>query len=126
MKKTVMTGVGLLLIFGLGGCQTTITQPPKAYTCDWCGIAFYVALNPGAVEWGDPCHPAAWSSNPFMNALSETLSPGSTTPCAYRVRAKTNLISDKAGHNFCSLRCLNSYLASKDIKESRQRIIRGE
>ncbi len=41
-------------------------------------------------------------------------------------RAKTNLISDEQGHNFCSLKCENAYLASKDIKEKRNRIIIGE
>lgn len=30
------------------------------------------------------------------------------------------------GYSFCSLRCMNSYLASKDVKEERKRIIRGE
>ena len=83
---------------GGGGCVTT--RAPMSYTCDWCGQLFYVASNPGVEEW------AYTPQGP--------------------IRAKTNLIKDEQGHNFCCLKCQNAYLASKDIKEQRSRTITGE
>jgi len=43
-----------------------------------------------------------------------------------RVLARTSHIGDEEGHNFCSLKCKNAYLASKDVKERRTRKIEGE
>ena len=95
--------------------MTTYPQP-KSYTCDWCGQTFFVASNPDVEEWGDPCHPGPL---PWPNTRIRY-------QCPNAVRAKTHLITDDEGQNFCSLKCKNSYLASKDIKEKRSRKIQGE
>ena len=69
------------------------------YTCSWCG------KNVTLLENGNSRQLATHKAAHRRGELS---------------------IRDEEGNDFCSLRCKNSYLASKDIKEQRIRIIHGE
>lgn len=79
------------------GCATTSHWHRE---CDWCG------------KWYD-------------NSEAHRLKP-MTEEQWLRKYPRSQVITDKEGHDFCSLRCKNSYLASKGIKEQRTRIIYGE
>ncbi len=69
---------------------------PRAYTCDWCSNAFWVSSSGFKYEDGE------------------------------RKVVRKSVIRDTTGNVFCSLKCQNAYLASKDIKEERSRLIQGE
>jgi hypothetical protein len=113
----------LLLVSGISGAGCVSGRgragvPPTAYTCDWCGQVFYIQHDPASVT-SDSLYYTGESLRPEVAGLF------GGQPRA-KVRAKTNLIRDEKGHNFCSLKCQNAFLASKDIKEERKRVIIGE
>ena len=97
-----------------------------AWYCDWCKAAFdgqavsitapYVKesgrdalVNP--VDWG-------WGVDKDAEKAVSVLFFPKNKNDGKKITAD--------GYRFCSLRCLNSYMASKDIKEDRRRIIYGE
>lgn len=118
--------VVLCLIGSMLGCAST--QPgSREYSCKfyrecaWCKAKFdvqLVSISAPTVEKQDnfnDIHTWWWADESAANKQTEGL---------YQQKWPSQFVTD--GYQFCSLRCVNSYLASKDIKEKRYRIIEGE
>ena len=110
MKHVVLIVSLAILSLCIGGCRAV--ELPATHVCDWCGKTFCIASD----------------SNPESILVAEKVAGYSAAHTAggQTAGAKTKVITDAEGHEFCSLRCENAYEASKGIKEQRTRTITGE
>ena len=110
---TLLKYAALCAILGvLSGCAT---QQSSRTACAWCKA---------------PIENNVYSYDMVLKTVTEQRTIGSADTQAaanevIRQEIAKNGIS-KDGYLFCSLRCLNSYTASKGVKEQRVRNITGE
>ena len=128
MKRKSVLILALFLLF-LGGCETI--QKKYYVKCDWCGSQiitrdyFYDTMNKNVTI----AHTSYGLFGEPYTGPGEFIGQAENFQQAQRVmqnEALSHAATVKEGHPFCTLKCLNSYEASKGIKEERRRIIYGE
>ena len=136
MREVTYALTVFITLFG-AGCASTKTLTQRYTThCAWCkaqvaNILYYYDYNDGGgtVFKGKDYTWVYKGQTQHGNVRSVPLGQVQTWDKAKQLMIKDNLSNayrSNDGFYFCSLRCMNAYLASKGVKEDRIRIIPHE